>query len=479
MHRTILAVLTVFAIFLLPFPAVLHAASETAIPVHSADKQDSSVAPATSASPTPTQTPSASSGTAGAVDITPPVEGHLIQKASSLKPAELPEAIKNILELPGKDMQTLVDKGRVVPTGRPEVLVSGERAGFQRYYEEGRGFKVTDIFSISGRVELVEDDIPIDSLMLAAKEKELRNLVNMGLPETMTDTEIRNSYTRAVGATVIAKFKDDWPVLRYTMDHRQSFRAYDDELNEFKDFRQTTMEYFIEYAIPYKLPLLGRWILNAGYSRINQRGWNNRASDEKRNKWTFNNAFQIDKEREIFFGYEYFVGKHTKAPWMLKPDQHLFAFQWRQRFPDWRLFSVTNYTATRENFNPDVAQYTKHEIFQEFNKDITQRLRTTQRTTFIQSKVANSNFIPSKVSANGIVGSLKLSYEIFKDIDVSATYQQSWGLTMSLYDNCLFQWDLAIFKPGLLRTSFGVYVARYYNACKTESGIQFKSFLFQ
>ena len=419
----------------------------------------------------------ASQSTAKAGQTANAAKEELVSKKSKLKPAELPPAIQNLLMGPIAPFKG-VEK-RVELTGRPQVLVAPERAGFRRYYEEGRGFKVTDFLSFSGRVELVDDFLPIDSLILASNEQRIRGLNHLEVEDTLTDDEIRTSYTRAEAGTAIMKFKDDWPVLRFTYDFRQVYRGFDENLNGFKELDTETYENFIEYTIPYKLPILGTWTLNAGYDRIHMRAPHNVNASEQRNKWIFNNAFQIDKEREIFFGYEYFVGKHEDAPFILKPDQHFWQFQWRQRFPDWRLFSVTNYSVTRELFSPDVALFAKHEIFQEFNKDITQKLRISQRTTFIYSKVANSNFNPSKVYASAFVGRLKISYEIIESLDQSFIYQQSWGLSTAEFDNSLFQLETEIFKPGLLRTSVGYFIQRYYNSSKTLNGIQFKAFLFQ
>ncbi len=400
-----------------------------------------------------------------------------VQKQSQLKPAELPPAIQQILMAPSAPVQAVAK--RVETGGRPQVLTTAERAGFKRYYEEGRGFKVTDFLSLSGRVELVEDFIPIDSLILASNEQRIRGLDHLEIEDTLTDEEIRVSYTRAEAGTAILKFKDNWPVLRFTYDFRQVYRAFDEDLNAFKELDQETYEHFIEYTVPYKLPVLGTWTVNAGYDRVLLRSPNNQFADEQRNKWIFNNGFQIDKEREIFFAYEYFKGKHEDTPFILKPDQHYWQFQWRQRFPDWRLFSVTNYSVTRELFNPDVALFAKHEIFQEFNKDFTDKFRASERTTFYYDKVANSNFNPDKVYASAFVERIKFSYEIIPSLDQSFIFQQSWGLSTAEFDSSLFQVETEIFKPGLLRTSVGYFIQRYYNTSKTVNGIQFRAFLFQ
>ncbi len=402
-------------------------------------------------------------------------EAGLVQKESQLKRADLPPAIEQLVEGPlEKAIVERVDTG-----GRPEVLVAPERAGFKRYYQEGRGFKVNDFLSLSARVEIFEDFVPIDSLILAQEEQRIRGLNRLEFEDTLTDLEIRNSFIRAEAATAILKLNDQFPVLRFTYDYRQEYRVFDELLNAFKELRKTTYENFIEYRMPFKLPILGVWTLNAGYSRIHLRSHDNFNANDNRNKWTFNNAFQIDKERELFFAYEYFVGKQMDAPFILKPDQHFFQTQWRRRFADLRLFSVTNYSATRELFSPDVALYQKHEIFEELNKDFTARLRGTWRTTFITSKVANSNFFPSKVWANAFSGRVKVSYEIFPSIDVSGIFQQSWGLTTAEYDNSLWQFETELFKPGLIRVSYGYFIQRYYNSDKTENGIQFKAFVFQ
>lgn len=469
-RRTILAVLAVFAISLQPFSRA-HAAPETGLEDKTAPKKTSAeAAPVTAAQQTEaSEFPDEPSYPTGS--------DALMQKQSKMRPAELPPAIQQLLEAPVRGFEGA--EKRVALTGRPQVLLEPERAGFERYYNEGRGFKINDYLSLSGRVELVEDFIPIDSLILASNEQRIRGLNNLELEDSLTDDEIRTSYTRAEAGTAILKFRDDLPLLRFTYDYRQVYRAFDDELIAFKELRQTSYENFIEYRIPYKLPVLGDWTVNAGYSRILVRTPGNSSGNELRNKWTFINAFQIDKEREMVFQYEYFHGKHVDAPFILKPDQHFFLVQWRQRFPDWRLYSVTNYSATRLAFKPDVALFTKHEVFQEFNKDLLPHLRASNRTTFLYDKVANSNFNPDKVYATAFVNRLKISYEFIPSIDESFIYQQSWGLSTAEFDNSLFALETEIFKPGLLRTSVGYFIQRYYNSSKTVNGIQFRAFVFQ
>ena len=121
----------------------------------------------------------------------------------------------------------------------------------------------------------------------------------------------------------------------------------------------------------------------------------------------------------------------------------------------------------------------KIQFYSRFALDIVDRIRRAGEAGRSCVLILPVGPVPQYRIATDLINRLKISYEFIPSIDESFIYQQSWGLSTAEFDNSLFALETEIFKPGLIRTSVGYFIQRYYNSSKTVNGIQFRAFLFQ
>jgi len=378
-----------------------------------------------------------------------------------------------------------------------EIEVRPERTGFERYYEQGLGFKVTDFLSASARVELFEEPIPVESLMLNLFQTAWYTKpwpetdVHMADKWSKSDARnaVRHAYTRSYAYTTILKLHPKLPLVRYTYDRRDLLNIYDPYINGFKLLMQETHEVFLEYGVPYKVPLLGNIVMNPGYQRIRFHARGNPYGSEYRNKGLFHFLFKHSDNYQTFFGYEYFSGKAMNTPWIMKPNQQHWKLEERMWFPKEKLSIIPGWYFTHEHWRPDPAVFWMHETFVELNKDFTDKWRATHRTDLRWNQLEHEPnlsidweddiYAPPRIKAQSLKDQLKVSYEIIKDVDVTAGINWSTGLGYTYFDNIGGTWEIELFKPGLIRVRFGYFHNIYYRLQTHAEGWQFRFFAFQ
>jgi len=380
---------------------------------------------------------------------------------------------------------------------RPEILVKPERAGYKRFYEQGLGFKVTDFLSVSSRVELFEEPIPVESLIFGLYQKAWYTKPwpesNIHLVDKWNkqdaQADVRHSYTRAYAWQAILRLHPALPLLRYTYDRRDLLNYFDPTINGFKLLMQETHEAFAEYAVPFRVPVLGKIVFNPGFQRIRFHGRGNPYASENRDKYLFHFLFKHADNYQTFFGYEYFNGKVQNTPWIMKPNQQHFMVEERIWIPKQKLSIIPGWYYSHQHWRPDPAVFWLHETFCEFNKDFTDKLRATQRTDLRWGQLEHEPdssvdwqaivYQPPRIKAQSLKESLKVSYEIIKDIDVSAGVNYSTGLKYTYFDNVGGLWEIELFKPGLIRVRFGYFYNLYYHLQTHAEGFQFRAYMFQ
>jgi hypothetical protein len=130
-----------------------------------------------------------------------------------------------------------------------------------------------------------------------------------------------------------------------------------------------------------------------------------------------------------------------------------------------------------------------HETFLELNKDFTDRWRATHRTDLRWNQLEHEPsssvywekdvYQPPRIKAQSLKESLKVSYEIIKDLDISAGVNWSTGLGYTYFDNVGGLWEIDLFKPGLIRVRFGYFHNIYYRLQTHAEGFQFRFHAFQ
>jgi len=270
--------------------------------------------------------------------------------------------------------------------------------------------------------------------------------------------------------------------------------VFDETINDFKLLMQETHGVGLEYAVPFKIPYVGRVILNPGYQRIRFHARLNTFASEIRNRWIFHWLFKHKENHPVsnfdtFMGYEHYRGRALNTPWIMKPWSNHFIVEERMFFPKISLSVIPGYRYTRINYRPDPAHFILHETYLEFNHDVNDKLRITQRTDGRWGEVEHEPnswvpwekdvYQPPKVKAQSLKETFTMSYEIIPNIDVSAQFNWSTGLKYIHYDNIGGVVGIQLFHPGLIRVRFEYFYNRYYHLDTQAEGIAFRAFLFQ
>ncbi|MFC2149813.1 hypothetical protein ACFLQ8_03830, partial [Candidatus Auribacterota bacterium] len=385
---------------------------------------------------------------------------------------------------------------------RPEIVSQPERVGFQRYYGEGLGFKVTDFLSVSSRVEIYEEPVPVESYIFALYQKAW---FTKPWPETQTHlvdkwrksdqkADVRHSFTRAYSWQAILKTHPKLPIVRYTYDRRDMLGVFDEIINGFKLLMQETHEVVLEYAFPFKFPYLGNLVINPGYQRIRLHGRGNPLASEYRDRYLFHWLFKHVQKHptynfNTFMAYEYYEGKAVNTPWIMKPESQHFKVEERMYFPKIKLSVIPGYYYTRINYRPDPSHFILHETFLELNHDFSDKWRATQRLDVKWGEVEHlpssavvwekDVYQPPRIKAQSLRETFKVSYEIIPSVELIGGINWSTGLKYIHYDNIGGTAEIQLFKPGLLRIRFGYFYNRYYHLDTQAEGIQFRAFMFQ
>jgi hypothetical protein len=105
-------------------------------------------------------------------------------------------------------------------------------------------------------------------------------------------------------------------------------------------------------------------------------------------------------------------------------------------------------------------------------------LRASLKQQVIKAEVSQPGKEPSNPDAEVFNWTNTLSYELFKDFDVSLGCDFSRGFGYSNFNNAGLRVEMELFKPGIIRSKIGYEWMSYYNISDSLSLIFWKFFLY-
>ena len=391
----------------------------------------------------------------------------LRQTKAALAAEHEQEPLAEHLRLPNFPPLSLSEALHPVEQTRREILTGRTRAGFQGLYKEGIGFQPIRGLGFSGRTEIYAEPFPIDGLELDSKVLNVREI-------SQYRRSILPLFTRS-GASRVVLDVEPLPRLTYEFDGREVLHQYQTKY-AFKDIDLETHAVNALYSFP-ELPWFGVLTVNPWYKRVLQRSDFDLGSYEDRNELIANFSLQQTPNIEYFFQTDMYAAKKRRVIGGSK--LMLFKGQVRLRVPQLRLFLIPSIEYSRTTFDPSDDEYVKRDIFVDWGFDITEHLRASSKEEVVHSSLSQPATIPSHPDAQVFNCTNTLSYELFKDFDVSLGLDYSKGFGFSNYNNVGFRAEVEFFKPGFLRSKVGYEWLSYYNIQDDQSLIYWKFFLFQ
>ena len=387
--------------------------------------------------------------------------------ATEASPAPARKRLADRLPLPKKIPLGLEQAVAPVESGRPEILGEGKRAGFQRLYKEGVGFQPVRGLGFSARTEIYEEPNPVDDYILEAK-----------IENWDSETEFRRSitplFTRSWAARMVADY-EPWPRLTYEFDKRDILHELEARF-AVKDRRLETHAFNALYTFP-RIPLLGALTVNPWYKRVFQEADDDAGSFEDKDELIANFSLQPTENLEYFFQYD--AAQIAKTKVAGGSNVSLFKGQIRMRFPRWKLFVIPSYEYSDTDYDPSDDELVKRDFFIDWGFDVTKRLRASSKEQFISLGLTRAGSSPSNPEARTFSTFNTLSYELFKDFDLSLGADYSRGIGMNAYDNFGLRTEMELFKPGIIRAKLGYEWLTYYNIHDDLSLLYLRIFLFQ
>lgn len=351
--------------------------------------------------------------------------------------------------------------------GRPEILSETKRAGFQRLYKEGVGFQPVKGLGFSARTEIFEEPNPVDDYILEAK-----------IENFDSETEFRRSitplFTRSWAARAVADY-EPWPRLTYEFDKRDILHELEARF-AVKDRRLETHAFNALYTFP-RIPLLGSLTVNPWYKRVFQEADDDAGSFEDKDELVANFSLQPTDDLEFFFQYNTLEAEKTKTDG--GSVLQLFKGQVRMRFPQWKLFVIPSYEYSATDFLASEDELVKRDLFVDWGFDITPRLRASSKERYVFLKQSQVTKSPTHPEATAWSTANTLSYELFRDFDVSLGVDYAKGVGLNAYDNLGLRTEMELFKPGIIRAKLGYEWLSYYNIHDDLSLLYLRIFLFQ
>ncbi len=354
-----------------------------------------------------------------------------------------------------------------VDESRPEVLTETKRAGFQRFYKEGIGFQPIRGLGFSGRTEIYAEPDPIESLELDAKVLKFSEI-------SQYRRSILPLFTRSAAGRIVADY-EPLPRVTYEYDARTTLHQYQTKY-AFKDIDLQTHAVNALYSFP-KIPLLGIFTINPWYKRVLQSSDHDLGSYEHRDELVANFSLQQTDNIEYFFQFDGYNSDKTRVLGSTKLK--LFKGQVRLKVPPLRLFLIPSYEYSVSDFATAGDQFIKRDMFVDWGFDITSRLRAGSKEEIISTSLSQATSIPSRPDTEVFYTRNTLSYELFRDFDVSMGLDYGKGFGFSNFNNVGLRAEVEYFKPGILRTKFGYEWVSYYNIQDDLSLLYWKFFLFQ
>lgn len=351
--------------------------------------------------------------------------------------------------------------------GRPEILEVTKRAGFQRLYKEGIGFQPVRGLGFSTRVEIFEEPNPIEDYMLEARLSNFDSL-----------DEVRRSitplFTRSWAARVTADY-EPWPRVTYEFDKRHILHELEARFSV-KDRNLETHAFNTLYTLP-RMPLVGLVTVNPWYKRVFQASDDDDPTFEDKDEFILNLSLQPTDNFEYFFQYDTFETVKTKS--LGESRGRLYKGQVRMRFPRWKLFIIPSFEHSETDYDPSDDELVKRDFFVDWGFDVTKRLRASSKQQFVTLDQSQAGKDPSNPEARAMTTQNTLSYELFKDFDVSFGVDYARGIGLNDYNNVGLRAEMELFKPGIIRAKLGYEWLSYYNISDDLSLLFFKLFLFQ
>ena len=407
--------------------------------------------------PAPTRTPAPASAAPAEAAPTP----------SALTPAPEKTSLKERMKLPSIPPFGLTQTLTPPEETRPEILTDTKRAGFQKLYKEGIGFQPVPGFGVSARTEIFDEPNPVDDFILESKILKFSEI-----------SQFRRSvvplFTRSWAVRFVAD-KEPLPRLTYEFDDRTVFHEFETRYG-FKDRHLETHAVNALYSLP-RIPMLGVLTLNPWYKRVLQDSEHDLGTYEHRDEFIMNLSLQPNDRLEYFFQFDGYQADKTRT--LGGSKLKLFKGQVRMRFPSLKLFVIPSYEYSDTDFDPSDDEFTKRDLFVDWGFDIPKRLRASSKEEWVYTKLSQPTAIPSNPDAQTFTTFNTLSYELFKDFDVSFGLDYSRGLGYSNFNNVGLRAEMEYFKPGILRAKFGYEWLSYYNIQEDLSLLYLRIFLFQ
>lgn len=352
---------------------------------------------------------------------------------------------------------------------RPEILSDTKRAGFQKLYKEGIGFQPVRGLGFSARTEIFEEPNPVDDYILESKILNFSEI-----------SQFRRSltplFTRAWAVRTVADYE---PLPRFTYEYDERDIEHEFETRySFKNRHLRTHALNALYSFG-RIPLVGLVTLNPWYKRVLQDSDSDLGSYEHKDEFIVNLSLQPTENLEYFFQYDTYDSDKTRTLGASKLQ--LFKAQVRMRFPQWKLFVIPSVEYSDTDFDPSDDEFTKRDLFVDWGFDITPRLRASSKEQWVYTKLSQPAVTsgPTNPDAQAFATTNTLSYELFKDFDVSLGLDHARGFGYSHFNNVGFRAEMEFFKPGILRAKLGYEWLTYYNISDDLSLLYLRIFLFQ
>ena len=351
--------------------------------------------------------------------------------------------------------------------GRPEILEAGKRAGFQRLYKEGIGLQPIRGLGFSARTEIYDEPNPVEDYILESKILNFSEI-------SQFRRSILPLFTRSWAARMVADY-EPLPRFTYEFDNRDIYHEFETRFG-FKNRNLETHAVNALYTFP-RMPFLGRLTLNPWYKRVIQESDQDAGTFENKDEIILNFSLQPTENLEYFFQFDGYDSHKERTVGASKLK--LYKGQVRMRFPKLKLFVIPSYEYSDTDYDPSDDEFTKRDLFVDWGFDLTKRLRVSSKEQAIKAETSQPGKFPSNPDAEVFNTYNTLSYELFKDFDVSFGVDYSKGFGYSTFNNVGLRAEMELFKPGLIRAKFGYEWVSYYNIQDDLSLLYLRLFLFQ
>ena len=369
--------------------------------------------------------------------------------------------------LPSGSSSGLSQTVRPLEKTRREVLAAQKRAGFQKLYKEGIGFEVVPGLGLSGRTEIFEQANPIDDYILEAK------ILNFS-ERSQFRRSITPLFIRSGAGRITADY-EPWPRLSYEYDARTTLHEFLTRYG-FKDIDLQTHAVNALYSFP-EVPRFGTLTLKPWYKRVLQRSDHDLGAYEHRDELILETSVQHTDNIETYFKLDTYEASKVRTLGGAK--LWLYQGQVRLRFPEWKLFAIPSFEYSVTDYDPSDDEFTKKTAFVDWGFDITSTLRASSKQEFVWTELTQAGQTPSNPDTQVMNWTNTLSYELFKDFDVSFGLDYSKGFGYGNYNNIGLRVETELFKAGLVRCRIGYEWLNYYNIGEELSLVFWKFHLFQ